>query len=77
MASIIIYNSNQHYIKKTIADLIDKTHKSLIDEIIVCDDTGSSGDEIPHAEIIYSDMIGRARAWNIAAEWAKSNELVF
>ena len=77
MASIIIYNSNQHYIKKTITDLIDKTSKSLIDEIIVCDDTGSSGDEIPHAEIIYSDRIGRARAWNIAAEQAKSNELVF
>ena len=76
MASIIIYNSNPAYVRRTIADLIDKTPRSLIDEIIVCDDTGSE-EEIPEAEKVQSDQIGRARAWNIAADKAKSNELIF
>lgn len=76
MASIIIYNSNPELVNKTITDLRDKTPKSLIDEILVCDDTGST-QEIPHAERVQSDHIGRARAWNIAVDRAKGNELVF
>jgi polypeptide N-acetylgalactosaminyltransferase len=76
MASIIFYNSDTANINQSISDLLNKTPKILIDEIIVCNDTGSP-DEIPDTKQILSDHIGRARAWNLAAEEAKSGELIF
>jgi polypeptide N-acetylgalactosaminyltransferase len=76
MASIIFYNSDPINVNRSISDLLNRTPKSLIDEIIVCDDTGST-EEIPHAQRVQSDHIGRARAWNLAAEQAKGSELVF
>lgn len=76
MASIILYCSDSKYIQRTIDEIIDKTHKSLVDEIIVCDDTGTA-QNFEHAEMVFSKQIGRAKAWNIAARTAKSSELVF
>jgi len=80
MVSIIIYNSNPKYVDRTISDLLDKTPSSLIDEIIICDDSGSAvtprkdGDTV---KIIQSNQIGRACAWNSASEQAISDQLVF
>lgn len=74
MASFIVYSNSDH-ILRTVNDLIDRTPKSLIDEIIICNDIDNI--EIPGAECIQSNKIGRPRAWNIAAERAKGKELVF
>lgn len=76
MASIIIYAADIKYLDKTINDLIDQTPSYLVEEIIVCNDTGHEY-KSPHCEIIDTDNIGRAKCWNAAAKQATSNELVF
>lgn len=76
MASFIIYCIDQNRIDQTISCLIDKTHESYIDEIIVCNDTGSEYN-IKNAKCIVSNRIGRARAWNAAADISKGQELIF
>ena len=76
MASIILYTTDSKYVYRTINEIIDKTPKSLIDEILVCDDSGS-GTVFDDTETLSSEQIGRAKAWNIAAKQAKGEELVF
>lgn len=76
MSSIILYCMDTENIQRTIDEIIDKTPKSLVDEIIVCDDSGS-GLALQDVEIILTNRLGRAKAWNMAAKQAVGKELVF
>lgn len=76
MASIILYNTDAKYIHRTIDEIIDKTPKSLIDEILVCDDSGLN-QIFDDAETLSSKQIGRAKVWNLATKQAKGEELIF
>lgn len=76
MTTIIIYLEDSTHIERTLEDLFDKTPKPLIDEVFVCDDnnTGFISDEV---EVLNTDRVGRAIAWNAAARKATSKQLVF
>jgi len=76
MASIIVYLLDTKYIDNTISEIFDKTPPHLIDEVIVCDDTGSdyTNDLV---RVIHTDHAGKPSCWNAAAKEARSSELVF
>jgi hypothetical protein len=75
MASFIFSNSDENT-SRSISELLDKTAKSRIDEILVCDDNGTI--KSPSGSILTkTNKIGRANLWNAAAEIAKGSELVF
>lgn len=76
MASFIFYNADSENITKTINDLLDKTNKSLIDDIFICNTDNTIRD--PNGSILgSSDKSNRANLWNAAADLASGSELVF
>lgn len=76
MATLIIYLENTAYIDHTIDDLFDKTPRSLIDEVFVCDDNDLNY-ENDRVRVIRTDRVGRAAAWNDAARRATGAQVVF
>lgn len=74
--SIIIYATNATYLDRTIDGILDNTPSDLIDEIIICNDSGFEYAR-DGVRIITSTNIGRAKAWNIAIAQAIGNTLIF
>lgn len=76
MPTFVIYLEDNKHIDQTIDDLLDKTPKSLIDGIVVCDDNkvGYKRDDVT---IIKTDKIGRACAWNNAARGIQKKQIIF
>jgi hypothetical protein len=77
MASIIIYSTDKKYLDRTIDSVVDGTVKTLIDEIVVCDDTGAGDYARPGVKLQVTNRIGRAKAFNQAANASPSTHLVF
>lgn len=75
MISIIIYVTDITYLNKTINSILNNTHKSLINEIIICDDTGVKNKH--NYKSFYSDHIGYAQAYNLACDNITSDILIF
>jgi|3_EtaG_2_1085321.scaffolds.fasta_scaffold00047_57 hypothetical protein len=76
MASLIVYLADTKYIGRTLAEIADKTPPYLLEDLIICNDTGQEY-ENDRALVINSDRIGRSKCWNEAAKQATSDELVF
>jgi polypeptide N-acetylgalactosaminyltransferase len=74
MITAIIYATDLKYLDKTIDGLLDRTPS--IDEIIVCDDAGL-GYTRTGVRVLTTDKVGRAKAWNAAAEQATGKTLIF
>lgn len=76
MATIIIYLEDDTYIDRTIDDLLDKTPPSLIEQIIICDDSGL-GYKRDDVTVLETEKVGRAVAWNKAASTISDGHLIF
>lgn len=76
MASIIVYLADTKYINRTLSELVDKTPSYLLEDVIVCNDTGHDykNDSVL---VLNTDRAGRSKCWNDAAKQASSDELVF
>lgn len=74
MLSVIIYATDDKYLGKTIDGILDRTDG--LDEIIVCDDAGLDYHRTG-VKVLTTNKIGRAKAWNLAAEQASGKILVF
>lgn len=74
MLTAIIYAIDNKYLDKTIDGLLDRTPG--LNEIIVCDDAGL-GYSRSGVIVLHTDKIGRAKAWNAAAEIATGQVLIF
>jgi hypothetical protein len=77
MASLIIYLTDTKYIDKTLNEVVDKTPAYLLEDIIICNDTGQSYENPRATLILDSDHEGRAKCWNEGAKVATSKELIF
>lgn len=76
MASFIFYNSDLHKTHRSISDLLDKTSKTMIDDILICNYDGT----ITNTDgtiLSKNNNISRANLWNVAAGISKGTELVF
>lgn len=76
MPSILIYSTDKKYLDKTIDEILDTTAHTLIDEIIVCDDTGE-GYTRKGVKTQVTNRVGRAKAWNQASLTSIGKQLVF
>lgn len=76
MAAIFLYTTDLTYVTQTIDDILNKTPPSLLDKIVVCNDTGDDFSN-SHADVLTTRRIGRAAAWNAAAKIVKCPQLVF
>ena len=76
MASFIFYNADPENITRTINDLLDKTNKSRIDDILICDVDNKVRD-LNGSVLGSSEKPGRANIWNTAANLSSGSELVF
>ncbi len=74
MTSIIIYATDDKYLNKTIDGIIDKT--ANLREIIVCNDAQLTYNR-SGVKIVSTNKIGRAKAWNNAANIAIGDDLIF
>lgn len=76
MASFIFYNSDPENINTSIQDLLDKTNKSRIDQVLICERDGTIR-EHGAGIVAKSAKLSRANIWNEAAKVASGSELVF
>lgn len=76
MPVFVIYLDDNKHIDQTIDDLVDKTPKPLIDQIIVCDDN-NVGYKREDITVLTTNNIGRASAWNNAARGIQNKQIVF
>lgn len=74
MLSIIIYATDPSYLDRTLDELYDYTPD--IGQIIVCNDAGFEWTR-DGVQVLDTNRIGRAKAWNRAAAAARHDHLVF
>lgn len=76
MFTIIIYHNGGPNLDNTVDGILDSVSADLLEEIFVCND---SAQEVNREEvrIFRTQQVGRAKAWNNAALYAKSTRLVF
>jgi hypothetical protein len=76
MPAFIIFLDDLENINTTLNDLLDKTPKSAIEEVVVCNDSGTEWNHESFT-VYTTDRIGRAKAWNQAVRKTNIRQLVF
>lgn len=78
MASLLLYAVSNEFLDRTLSDIADTVPASLLDEIIVVDDSGLGlvPEDKQYKLLRTTGRVGRATAWNMAAEVASGQDLV-